>query len=367
LVGGLTLNKLLLVDTKGSGHHKNYAELVIEAAKEKYNDEIYFLAEFEMDDVNNIKLDFINHNNIFLRALLRFFWVWKVFKIAKEKDINHIHFLHLDSLIIISPLIYSLLFFENQFEITATLHHFKLDKLKPVFLRLLTKKFQKVVVHGEYLKKSLKAKSIDNVVNIEYPATHNYFPGKEKARELLNLSKDANILLSLGGTRENKGLDILLDALKYIKSEDFLLIIAGKEEYFSKEFILKKTVDYRDKVLLDLSFISDEKFSLYLEAGDAVILPYKKSFMGQSGPLTEGVNHNCFIISSNHGQIGSTVKNNDLGFIFEESKSKDLSKKVEKFLINKKEYMDHFRTNKRFDFKKVIRKKHFKNNYKKIL
>jgi glycosyltransferase involved in cell wall biosynthesis len=357
------LNKLLIVDTKGSGHHKNYAELVIEAAKEKYNDQIYFLAEFEMDGVNNINLDFSNHNNIFLRALLRFFWIWKVFKIAKEKEINHIHFLHLDSLIIISPLIYSLLIFKNKFKITATLHHFKLDKMKPVFLKLLTKKFQKVVVHGEYLKRSLKAKSIDNVINIEYPATHNYFPGKEKARELLNLSKGANILLSLGGTRKNKGLDILLDALNYIKSEDFLLIIAGKEEYYNKEFILEKTEGYRDKVLLDLEFISDKKFSLYLEAGDAVILPYKKSFRGQSGPLTEGVNHNCFIISSNHGQIGSTVKDNLLGSVFETNNKIKLSKKISSFLENDNLLNDIINSQIYINYKSVIKKSSFLTKY----
>jgi glycosyltransferase involved in cell wall biosynthesis len=355
------------VDTKGSGHHKNYAELVIDAAKEKYNDEIYFFAEYEMNDVRNIKLDFLNHNNIFLRAILRFLWVLKVFKKAKEKDIDHIHFLHLDSLIIISPLIYGLLIFNKQFEITATLHHFKLNKMKPVFLRLVTKKFQRVVVHGDYLKKSLKAKSIDNVINIEYPATHNYYPGKEKARELLNLNKEANILLSLGGTRENKGLDILLDALNYIKSEDFLLIIAGKEEDFSKEFILEEIKNYKDNVLLDLAFISDEKFSLYLEAGDAVVLPYKKSFMGQSGPLTEGVNHNCFIISSNHGQIGSTVTNNELGFTFEESKSKDLSGKIKDFIKNKKEKLLLSDNKKYLKFRDEINKSKFILKYKNIL
>jgi glycosyltransferase involved in cell wall biosynthesis len=361
------VTKLLIVDTKGSGHHKNYAKLVIEAAKEKYNDEIYFLAEYEMDDIRNIKLDFSNHNNIFLRALLRFFWIRKVFKIAKEKDISNIHLLNLDSLILISPIIYIFFIFNKNLKITATLHHFKLNKMKPEFLKLLTKKLQKVVVHGEYLKKSLKASSINNVTNIEYPAIHNFFPGKEKAREILNLSKEENILLSLGGTRENKGLDLLLDALNYIKSEDFLLIIAGKEEHFTERLILEKIKSYREKVILDLEFISDEKFSLYLEVGDAVVLPYKMGFMGQSGPLTEGVNHNCFIISSDHGQIGYTVKNNNLGFIFDESDSKDLSKKIKDFINNKENNLLISNNKKYSNFKSEIDKSRFIIKYKSIL
>jgi glycosyltransferase involved in cell wall biosynthesis len=320
-----------------------------------------------MKYVKNINLTFLNHTNIFFRAILRFFWVLNIFKIAKEKDIDHIHFLHLDSLIIISPLIYFLLIFYSNFKITATLHHFKLNKMKPFFLKLLTKKLHKIVVHGQYLKDSLKTKFIDNVINIEYPATHNYFYGKHEAREILNLNKENNILLSLGGTRENKGLDILLDALNYIKSEDFLLIIAGKEDHFTKKFIKEKSKKYIKKVVLDLSFICDKKFSLYLEAGDAVILPYKKSFMGQSGPLTEGVNHNCFIISSDHGQIGATVSNNNLGFVFEEGNSKDLSEKIKKFITSKNDNLLYSNNKKYINFKNKIDKNKFILKYKKIL
>lgn len=361
------MSKLLLVDTKGTGHHKNYAELVIEAAKEKYNKEIYFLSEYEIENVKNINLNFLNNNNIFFRAILRFFWILNVFKIAKQKQIKHIHFLHLDSLIIISPLIYFLLIFNTNFNITATLHHFKLNKMKPLFLKLLTKKIQKVVVHGKYLKSLLKTKSINNVINIEYPATHNFFPGKDKAREILGFNKEENILLSLGGTRKNKGLDILLKALDYIKSEKFSLIIAGKEEYFTKEFILEKIKNYRKKVIVDLEFISDKKFSLYLEAGDAVILPYTKSFMGQSGPLTEGVNHNCFVISSEHGQIGNTVKKNNLGFVFEEGNAKDLSEKISKYISNKNNKLFKCNTKKYRKYKKEIGKEVFKSKYIRIL
>ena len=356
--GGI-LKKLLLVDTKGSGHHKNYAELVIESSKEKYNNKIYFIAEYEIENVKNINLLFTNHDNIILRAVIRVLWILKVFKEAKNNDINHIHFLYLDSLIIISPFIYLLLCFNFKFEITATLHHFKFEKLKTVFLKLLSKRIRKIVVHGKYLKDSLKNKSIKNVINIEYPATHNYFPGKNVARKLLDLNEKDNILLSLGGTRKNKGLDILLEALNYINSKNFLLIIAGKEEHFNKEFILKKINNYKEKVVLDLSFISDLKFSLYLEAGDAVILPYKRDFMGQSGPLIEGVNHNCFIISSNHGQIGHTVKNKALGFVFEENDSKDLSDKIKEFITNKEKRLKKINNQKYTSFKNEIDKDKF--------
>lgn len=356
------MNKILLVDTNGDGHHKNYAKLVIEAAKEKYGEDVFFLADYEMKKAKNINLEFYNHSNIFLRALLRFFRILKIIKIAKKRNFTNIHFLYLDSLIIISPIIY-LLLFNSKFEITATLHHFNLNKMKPIFLKLLSKKLNKIVVHGEYLKKSLHEKSIDNVINIEYPATHNYFIGKEEARKFLGLNKKENILLSLGGTRIDKGLDVLLDALNRIESEKFLLIIAGKEESFSKEFILKKIENYKKKVILDLEYISDKKFSLYLEAGDAVILPYKKKFRGQSGPLTEGVNHNCFIISSNHGQIEDTVKTHNLGTLFEEGNSKDLSEKIRKFLINKENELSKLSDKNYIDFRKSINKDIFKSKY----
>lgn len=363
------MSKLLFVDTKGTGHHKNYAELVIEAAKEKYDKEIYFLSQYEMEDVKNIHLEFSNHNNIFFRAILRFFWVLNIFKITKKKEVSHIHFLYLDSNVIVSPLIYLILkiYLSKKVEFTGTLHHLPCGKFKVFFFKLLAKNLNKIVVHGEYIKKKLNNKGINNIINIEYPAVHNYFPGKSLARKSLKIDPNKNVLLSLGGTRKDKGLDILLEALNSVKSQKFLLMIAGKEEYFSKQFIFKKTNNYKEKMMTDLNFICDEKFSLYLEAADIIILPYRKSFLGQSGPLTEGVNHNCFIIASDHAQIGDTVKKNELGLVFDINDSQALANTINKVLkddsiINKKIKSSRYKL-----YKRRITKKNFKNKYRNII
>ena len=70
-------------------------------------------------------------------------------------------------------------------------------------------------------------------------------------------------LLSLGGTRYDKGIDILLNALKDVQ-DNFKLIIAGKEEFFSREYIEKKIESYRSKVELNLKFLSNEEI-IFLE------------------------------------------------------------------------------------------------------
>lgn len=363
------MNKLLLVDTKGTGHHKKYAELVIEAAREKYNKEINFLAEYKIENVANIYLKFSNHENLFIRIILRIFWFLNVLKIAKKEDVTHIHFLYLDSCVIISPLIYLTMkiFLSDTIDLTATLHHLPTGKIKSFFLDLISKIFNKIVVHGEYIKKHLNNIRIDNIINIEYPAVHNYFPGKSIARNILGIEKGKKVILSLGGTRKDKGLDILLEAIDLVKSEDFLLVIAGKEEYFSKEFILEKTYNYREKVLLDLNFITDKKFSLYLESADIVVIPYRKGFLGQSGPLIEGVNHDCVIIASDNAQIAYTVKNNGLGLLFNSNDRSTLANKIKRILNERLFICEIINDTKYNRYKNSISKKYFKKKYKDII
>ena len=138
------------------------------------------------------------------------------------------------------------------------------------------------------------------------------------------MTRSKKTLLALGGTRKGKGLDILLEALKRVQ-EPFHLIIAGKEEDFKKDFILEHTITYTENVSLFLEFLTDEKFSLCLNAADIVVLPYRKVFDGASGPLGEGVWHYKMIVGPDHGSLGDIVKMNHLGKTFKSEDADVLS------------------------------------------
>ncbi len=44
---------------------------------------------------------------------------------------------------------------------------------------------------------------------------------------------------------------------------------------------------YRNRVKLYLDFLTDEEFEMAIQAVDAIVLPYRKTFNGASGPLGE--------------------------------------------------------------------------------
>ncbi|MDD6213315.1 MAG: glycosyltransferase, partial [Clostridiales bacterium] len=135
----------------------------------------------------------------------------------------------------------------------------------------------------------------------------------------------------LGGTRWDKGLDILLDALADIKVP-FHLLIAGKAQFFTREEIEKRVAPYAENVTMLLEFLSDEKFSLCLSAADIVVLPYRKQFDGASGPLGEGVWRNKMIVGANHGSLGQIISDNHLGMVFESENVQSLSSVLNKAL-----------------------------------
>ena len=55
-------------------------------------------------------------------------------------------------------------------------------------------------------------------------------------------------------------------------------------------------------------------FALFI-AAYVLILPYKKQFSGQSGPLTIATTYGIPIITTDVGELGETVRKNDLGLV----------------------------------------------------
>lgn len=206
-----------------------------------------------------------------------------------------------------------------------TFHHMRRSGLRDLSLRNIFKNIYCGVVHTAALKQMLNNMGINNVEHIEYPQ----FQKKGTidsitARESLGLKQNIPVFLALGATRDDKGLDVLLAALKTVE-EDFQLLIAGQESSFTKEYIANNTSSYSDKVVTLLKFLDDKEFDMCMNAADFVVLPYKKCFDGASGPLGEGVVQGKTIIGPNHGSLGDIIIKNHLGYTFESENEKNLS------------------------------------------
>ena len=148
------------------------------------------------------------------------------------------------------------------------------------------------------------------------------------------------VLLFFGGLRYEKGIDILFSALKHVRQE-YILVIAGGKDYFGEEevsaFALSNGVS-QNSVVLRIGHVPEECLQYYFSLADVVVLPYRKSFLGQSGPLAEGIAHNCLVVGPDIGQIKRTLLDEEQGLVFECENALDLARCLSEAIDRLKQY-----------------------------
>lgn len=281
-------------------------------------------------------------------------WISEISKAAKEEAPDVIHFLTGD--VFYRFFGFGLTKFK-EYKTILTFHSVKTGSLQKISLSIISKLVRKVVFHSEFMKKQVESFGIKNTCHIEYPVFGGKPCDEDEAKRYFNLKTDVPVIGCIGGTRYDKGLDILLDALKNVK-EPFQLLVAGKEEYFKEDFIKVHTVSYRENVQLVLNFLTDEELMYAMNATDIVILPYRKEFNGASGPLGEGVALGKCIVGPEHGNLKDTIEKNHLGYTFESENPVDLTK-VLTVALNKDFFVDEYYVN----YKESLSVASFVNSY----
>ena len=313
--------KVLYVDTFVDGHHVAYLKGLL---KDSNTDVSIVLPEkIELDSAYKqivIKYD------VKQRSLkYDLFWLNQVYLVAEKVKPDIIHFLYGDILYRNLGIGFSKF---RKFATIVTFHVIKNDLKHRIGMKFIACRIDKGVIHTDVLYNQLSDWGIRNITKIEYPC---FFPMNSKSMEDLrkkyNIPLTTPVLLAIGGTREYKGLNYLLDALKKV-SKDFHLLIAGSEEFFTKEFIDKEIETYSNKVTTILHQLTDEEFMDCLQMSDWIVLPYKKTFTGASGPLAEGVKYGKRIIGVDTGSIGELIRKYNLGYCFEAENVEDLRKKI---------------------------------------
>lgn len=252
--------KILYVDIATDGHHLAYLS---ELTNDTPWTSIAALpaALPELKDLRQYEYSPISWSNRRLIPWLK--WMRELRQLAEREQVDMIHFLMADQFYRFFGL--GLGFF-RKFPVVGTLHWVRPGMLQRMSLRVFGKKLDKLVVHSDYLLKELQALGLRNGVHIEYPQ---FKPLKQidpaQARAYWGLDSDAPVILSLGGTREDKGLDILIEALKSVK-RPFQLLIAGKPETFDAEYIARHTKGYEDHVKTALRYLTDAEVELAIAA-----------------------------------------------------------------------------------------------------
>ncbi len=160
-----------------------------------------------------------------------------------------------------------------------------------------------------------------------------------RALEELGLENTYRYLLFFGLVRDYKGLDILLQALVKVTSEDYKLLIAG-EFYENKNKYTDKIAEtgLKDKVIIRDEYIPDEEVKYYFSLADLVIQPYRKA--SQSGITQIAYHFDCPTLVTKAGGLPEAVIHNKTGYVVD-AEASALAAGIDDFLLhrNKDEFV----------------------------
>ncbi len=155
---------------------------------------------------------------------------------------------------------------------------------------------------------------------------------KKEAIEKLDLDPSFSYLLFFGFIRAYKGLDLLIQAMKFISNPNLKLIIAGEFYEESQHYYqLIKNLNLHDKIILKTNFITDSEVKYYFCASDLVVQPYKSAT--QSGVTPLAYHFEIPMVVTNVGGLTAMVPDGKVGLIAE-SNPESIASKINDFFQN---------------------------------
>lgn len=189
---------------------------------------------------------------------------------------------------------------------------------KDIIDRMLFRHFDALVVHSDALKRTL-AEFVGTKTPPIYVVPHGV---GETLRPGPPASLDERMarrqLLFIGAPRPNKGLLLLLEALRLLPG--FSLTIGGLHgcDLRYGEHIKKLIASaQRDgcRITVRSGFVPDEELDTLLRTHSAVMLPYRTDFHAQSGILSQAIAYRVPVVATDVGAVGETVLRFGLGCV----------------------------------------------------
>lgn len=341
----------MYIDTALDGHHISYIQELVKSNEDA-------IAVLPKECLEIPCRQFIVRQTPGKSLLNYLTWIGKVQRIVARENPEVVHFLTGDDFYRYFGL--GLSGFRKT-KVVMTVHWIRAGFLHRLSLRTFSRFANVVVMHSRYMQKRAEGMGLHNVTTIEYPNFTTLNGDTESFMRAHHLTDGVPIIVCLGNTRFDKGLDILLRALDQV-TVPFQLVIAGKPDFFSEEFIRQQTRGYSNQVNLDLlHYLSEEELEDTLGSADFVVLPYRKVFGGASGPLVEGVALGKCIIGPDTGNLRDTIKSNDLGYTFHSEDSDSLAEVLQRALSS-----DFSPSERYLKYQGLLDPRRFVDNYKKL-
>jgi glycosyltransferase involved in cell wall biosynthesis len=169
---------------------------------------------------------------------------------------------------------------------------------------------------------------------------------KHQARQILGINENDKIILFFGFIRDYKGLDILINSMKYIDKDIKLLIAGDVYGNFNKYDELIKSNNLNDRIIKIIDYIPDEDVTIYFSASDLCVQPYRSAT--QSGIANISTHYNLPIIATDVGGLKEIIEPFNIGKIVSKPDPMELSEKINQFFTEKIDYNQNFKSYKIF-------------------
>jgi glycosyltransferase involved in cell wall biosynthesis len=282
--------------------------------------------------------------------------------IAEREDASVVHLLYIDRAVLL-PLWWNNFWSTFRAPVFATLfspYHFldnpQLSQSERLYHRMVRKALKRLLSTGKLaglfvvterikqtILRSLGLKHLEDrmfvmpdlLPDITYGAGQD--SSKVACRKRLQLPPERTICLFFGELRENKGPDVLLKAIKSLPPE-VLVVFAGSPAgvFADFDFARKATQERLDgRVRFDLGRVPDEIVPDYFGAADAIVLPYRRSFLATSGILQWAAAAGKPVIATDVGEIGDLIKTYGLGLVIEPEDPRRLAEAIRQYVLER--------------------------------
>lgn len=336
--------KILLADPVGEGHHQEYAMLLSDGLK-SLGMQIYFLGpSFLLNKLTSasliedgISIDQLKFGlNFFRNEYVRTQFYQESISTSEKIKAEICHFLYMDHFLIST--LYGGILQSKKSAVCGTLHgmyfmpafapskvHRLKGKVDLIALFFLASHGMRIMVHSENQAASLDVLSGTHQFDyVPYPVKNYKISNEEKInlrdqlRSRLSLTSQDVLLLVFGGTRFDKGADLAVRMLPHLPT-NYHLLFAGRDTYFSRDYLacLAAKLGMTERVHFDNRFIPEDEILVYFCGCDIVLLPYRKSFSGQSGPMVIALSLGSKVVAPNLPMLSETVTENTLAWVYQ--------------------------------------------------